>query len=625
MRRTRDFSIQRKLTLLMMLASSVALLVASAAFVANHYATLRSSTATELVALADVLASNSTATLSFHQATAAQELLASLARRPTVEYACLFDRHGNVFASYRRDDGIQGLRAVPNWLGHRFDQEGYLSVCLPVAENGDVLGRIVIRATTGDLRAQFYRDLGITVAVILMSLAVVVLVSARLQRVVSRPILDLAAAARRITEQGDYSIRVQPASGDEIGSLYRPFNLMLDRIQNGEDALRSERDHSASIVNTTPAIVCGILPDGTTSFINPAGEQITGYRANELVGRIWWEVLYPGKEYRQVERLFEDLRHGEVRDYEMTLTTKQGEKRTVSWNSRKRCDRDGNLVELFGFGNDITERKRAADEREQLIVQMEARNAELEQFAYTVSHDLKTPLITIKGYVGLLKQDLAAGNAEAVRDDLRRIADAGNRMHQLLSQVLELSRIGRVTHPPEDVGLADLAQEAVALLHGVLSRRKIEVQIAPQLPVLHGDRIRLVEVLQNLIENAAKYMGDQPEPRIKIGARRDGDEVVCYVQDNGTGIDPRYHEKVFGLFDQLDQKAEGSGVGLALVKRIVEVHGGRVWVESEGEGRGSTFCFTIQQPVPKEEAAPSPTGAVPQPDGAVDARSHTHL
>ena len=99
--------------------------------------------------------------------------------------------------------------------------------------------------------------------------------------------------------------------------------------------------------------------------------------------------------------------------------------------------------------------------------------------------------------------------------------------------------------------------------------------------------------MQNLIDNAVKYMGDQPRPRIQIGTRSCGDETICYVQDTGMGIEPRYHERVFGLFDQLEQSAGGTGVGLALAKRIVEFHGGRIWVESEGPGSGSTFCFTI--------------------------------
>jgi len=258
-------------------------------------------------------------------------------------------------------------------------------------------------------------------------------------------------------------------------------------------------------------------------------------------------------------------------------------------------DDDGGLIAMRGTAQDITDRKRAEKEREDLIAKLEAQNAELERFTYTVSHDLKSPLITIKGYVGLLEQSVADGNMDDMQGDLARIAIAADKMGQLLADLLELSRIGRLTNPPEKVPLKELTEEVVELVGGQLGQRGVNVDVAPNLPVLFGDRTRLLEIVQNLIDNAVKYMGDQPRPSVKIGSRRDGDETVCYARDNGIGIDPRYHEKVFGLFDQLDQKVEGSGIGLSLVKRIVEVHGGRVWVESEGLGRGSTFCFTIAE------------------------------
>jgi len=128
----------------------------------------------------------------------------------------------------------------------------------------------------------------------------------------------------------------------------------------------------------------------------------------------------------------------------------------------------------------------------------------------------------------------------------------------------------------------------------------VEVRIAPDLPVLYVDRPRLLEVFQNLIENSVKFMGDQSHPRIEIGARTDSEETVLFVRDNGIGINPLYHEKVFGLFNKLDQKTEGTGIGLALAKRIVEVHGGRLWVESTGVGQGTTFCLTLPCPVPHD-------------------------
>jgi signal transduction histidine kinase len=255
------------------------------------------------------------------------------------------------------------------------------------------------------------------------------------------------------------------------------------------------------------------------------------------------------------------------------------------------------LVELEeanqALERDIAGRKRAEAEREALIAELEAKNAELERFTYTVSHDLKSPLITIQGFLGFVEQAARTGNIEQMQADMARIANAVSKMEQLLHELLELSRIGRLMNPPEAVPLADLTQEAVDTLAGRLAERGVEIIIAPDLPLVYGDRPRLREVLENLIDNAVKYMGDQPQPRVDIGARYDGAEPVFYVRDNGIGIDPRYHEKIFGLFEKLDQQTEGSGVGLTIAKRIVEMHGGRIWVESDGVGRGSAFCFTL--------------------------------
>jgi len=222
-----------------------------------------------------------------------------------------------------------------------------------------------------------------------------------------------------------------------------------------------------------------------------------------------------------------------------------------------------------------------------------AKNAELERFNYTVSHDLKTPLVTIRGFAGLAGTDLVAGRHEAVRKDLGRIVAAADKMHRLLDDLLELSRIGRVVHPPEDFPLGALVKEALELLKGQLEPRGVVVAVAPDLPVVRADRRRLLEVLQNLIENAARFSSAEPRPRIEVGWRQEPAGRVFYVRDNGIGIEPRFLERVFGLFEKLDPASEGTGVGLALVRRIVEAHGGRAWAESEGLGRGSTLCFTL--------------------------------
>ncbi|MBU0926722.1 MAG: HAMP domain-containing protein [Spirochaetes bacterium] len=243
----------------------------------------------------------------------------------------------------------------------------------------------------------------------------------------------------------------------------------------------------------------------------------------------------------------------------------------------------------------VAELTRARAAQDALITELEDRNAELARFTYAVSHDLKSPLITIKGFLGYVLKEAECGDTEGLRTDIRRVDEAANRMSLLLDDLLELSRIGRISRPPTYNPLGDLAREAGAMVAGRLEAIGAELIIAPDLPVVFGDKERLRELLQNLIDNAAKFMGDQASPRIEVGADKGPEEPVFYVRDNGTGIDPRYLSRIFGLFEKLDQASSGTGLGLAIVKRIVEVHGGRIWAESGGTGKGSEFRFTLNE------------------------------
>lgn len=235
--------------------------------------------------------------------------------------------------------------------------------------------------------------------------------------------------------------------------------------------------------------------------------------------------------------------------------------------------------------------------REKLIHELEAKNAELERFAYTVSHDLKSPLVTINGFLSYLEADVAANDMQRFKHDSQRIRDAVAKMQTLLSELLELSRIGRIANPSELIPFEVLARDAVDILHVQIAARRAAIQIQPNLPAVFGDRPRLTEILQNLIDNAVKFMGRQPNPRIEIGcAGEENGFPIFFVRDNGAGIPQELQGRIFGLFDKLDPASEGSGVGLAIVKRIIEVHRGRLWVQSEAE-KGSTFYFTL----PREE------------------------
>lgn len=255
------------------------------------------------------------------------------------------------------------------------------------------------------------------------------------------------------------------------------------------------------------------------------------------------------------------------------------------------------LLAVFFLERMFEEHKRAQSERERLIEELQRSNAELEWFSYTVSHDLKTPLVTIGGFAGLVEQDAERGDARALRRDVGSIRKAVGHMKGLLNEVLRLSRVGQQPTHREEVDLGALARESVELLSGKIKERGIEVRIDPELPVVKGDRTRLGEALTNLVDNAVKFAGPGPGRKIEIGCRRGDDEVVYYVRDNGIGIDPDHQEKIFDLFSRLGFSEDGTGVGLALVRRIFDTHGGRIWVESAGEGTGSEFCFVLPQEV----------------------------
>ncbi len=384
-----------------------------------------------------------------------------------------------------------------------------------------------------------------------------------------------------------------------IRARTRRLRREIDRRERLEAALRASEAKFATVYRAGPdAVVLSTLADGTFLDVNDVFLDLTGYRRRDLIGRTSLDVdLWAAPEDRR--RIAETLGAGDVaRNREATFRRRSGEIFA--------CQISAGLIEIDGHPavvsviRDVSERKRAERERERLIGELEAKNHELERFTYTVSHDLKAPLVTIRGFLGLARKGAAAvaGDPSAalrLDRDLDRIDAAAAKMAELLEDLLELSRVGRHSGSIEEVALGDVAGEAAERVAGALTIRGARVRIAPDLPAVQGDRARLVELLQNLLDNAVRYLGDQPSPRIEVGVRHGSGagEPVLYVRDNGIGIEPRYHEKIFELFQRLDTDTEGTGVGLALVKRIVEVHGGRIWVESEGAGRGSTFCFTL--------------------------------
>lgn len=301
------------------------------------------------------------------------------------------------------------------------------------------------------------------------------------------------------------------------------------------------------------------------------------------------ELIHPD-DHDDIRQIHDRLCLSGAETFEFRIVRPDGSFRHVAgWGEVER-DGSGGAVAMFGTVQDVTEILQKEKE-------LQLKNAEVERFAFAVSHDLRSPLVTVKTFLDCLEQDLANDNAARIEKDIYFMRTATVKMTRLLDELFEMTRIGRVISHPEQVTLKELTETALALVSGRIVEREVRIATEERAITLYGDRSRLVEVWQNLLENAVKFIGEQPAPLIELGVETIRRETVFFVRDNGIGIDPRFQHKIFGLFEKLEARSEGTGLGLALVKRIVEMYDGRIWVESTGVGQGTTFRFTLPRAV----------------------------
>jgi PAS domain S-box-containing protein len=306
----------------------------------------------------------------------------------------------------------------------------------------------------------------------------------------------------------------------------------------------------------------------------------------------WLNCVHPQDRERAVREINQALEAGRDLDLELRIVLPDGEVRWINDVGRIVLDESGKPKTMYGIQIDITERKQARQDRERLVAELTTRNAEMENFVYTISHDLKAPLVTIGGFAKLLAKDLERGDRQRGQESVEEIRKAADGMQQLIEDLLLLSRTGQIEGVPEDVDLEALLSDIQTLCASLIQRERATLRVVSPLPKVHVDRTRFGQVLQNLLDNAVKFHREGVDPVIEIGAKRNGGETRLFVRDNGIGIEKRYQEKIFGLFQRLETNREGTGVGLTIARRIVEQHEGRLMVESE-PGKGSIFWITL--------------------------------
>lgn len=390
----------------------------------------------------------------------------------------------------------------------------------------------------------------------------------------------------------DLAVQVAADIRRTVDFLEEKKELITER-KKAEEALReSEEKYRMLVENIQDGVfILQGTPYPKLVFGNDAFAKMVGYTKEEMLGSTFQQYIAPEDLERFVNHYHQSKEGVDVpRECEYRMLHKDGRLLYVDMHAGL-IEYQGEVATI-GTLKDITERKRIEDELVRLFKDLEAKNIALERFAYTVSHDLRSPLVTIRGFTDMVQNDLEQNELEKAENSLKYIDKAATKMERLLSDTLELSRIGRVANPPEDVPFGAIVEDALEQIAEQIKSSGVKITVADSLSTVHVDRIRIVGVVVELIGNSIKFRGEQQHPKIVIGYRVDSEEPVFFVQDNGIGIGKSQHEKMFELFYQGDQSGEGTGAGLAIVKRIIEVHGGRIWIESE-KGEGCTVCFTL--------------------------------
>jgi len=365
----------------------------------------------------------------------------------------------------------------------------------------------------------------------------------------------------------------------------------MSELKHAEEKLRLSEARFATFMDCNPAAAWIKDEDGRYVYVNQRLCREYHVTPGEVLGRTDFDLLR------------EDVARQLLRNDQAALESDEPLETTETINNPDGTDHVWLVVKftmnkpgggrlLGGFALDITEKQRAEQALREHAEALKRSNEELEQFAYVASHDLQEPLRMVASYTQLLA-DRYSGKLDKDADEFIRFAvDGAQRMQQLIDDLLLYSRVGSQGREASEVPVDEAVAEAEANLEQAIQECEATIE-RDRMPTVRADRVQLVQLFQNLLSNALKFRGDQPL-RIAIRAERKAQEWIFSVSDNGIGIDPQYHERIFVIFQRLHGRAEhaGTGIGLAICKRIVEGHGGRIWVESS-TGKGATFYFSI--------------------------------
>lgn len=575
---------------------------------------------------AEIIGRSNAVALQFEDREFAEKNLGLLKARADVEAIALYNAKGALFASYEKDSPTrQALPALPEVDGIRV-AGGSLHLYRRVVDNGEILGTIYIRAHYG-FYERMWSYLLIVLVVSALALAVSLLSSAWLQQNITRPILDISGVARKVVDSRDFSLRAIKTTDDEIGSLVDAFNDMLAEIKRrtealestnrelagqianrteAERALRESEHRNRTLINASGSIVWTADRDLSFSEGQAAWQAYTGQGDEDCVGTGWRRAFHEEDRSALTEALKAAKAGAAPFECELRLWhASSAGHRFVAVRAAPVLDAGGAILEWIGTVTDIDDRRNAEAEIRRLNTDLEERvsrrtaelestNRELESFSYSVSHDLRAPLRAIDGYSRMVEEDYGDRLDEDGKRMLAVVRDEAVRMGRLIDDLLSFSRMSRqAMDSVQNVDMTRLAKEVAQSLMREQDAQRVRFDIWP-LPSVEGDVSLLRQVWTNLMSNALKYSGTKPKSEILVTGELLNGSALFRVQDNGVGFDMKYAAKLFGVFQRLHKAEdfEGTGVGLAIVHRVVTRHGGSVRADST-LGEGATFHFTL--------------------------------
>lgn len=414
-------------------------------------------------------------------------------------------------------------------------------------------------------------------------------------------ITELKQAAEELKKHRERLEELVENRTAELGATVEQLNKEIEQRKLNEKLMRESEERYRTLVETSPDAI--VLIDSNMSILmaNQSSLKIFGYDdISEVIGRSALNFL-ASENWQQALRDVKDMLVTEItQTLEYSLIKKNGESFPSEIRASLVKNAGGNQESIILMIRDISGRKEAEKKIEALnealkrtVVKQEAANKELESFSYSVSHDLRTPLRAIHGFSKILQDDFADKLADEGKRYLQIICDSTNKMGELIDDLLAFSRIGKTGIRLSKIEMEPLVQSTIEELNPLLNGKKVQFHIG-NLPTVQGDQAMIRQVIVNLLTNALKFTGLREVAIIEVSGYSEGHENIYYVRDNGVGFDMQYVHKLFAVFQRLhsDDEFEGTGIGLALVKRIISKHGGRVWAEGK-VNEGATFFFTL--------------------------------